>query len=87
MVGINQTAYSIQNGNGEIISINKSESIKLILRKMKNMISTESAELNSKGISIGQRKGYSFTPEAFYYLLSLRIDVFNLIEEGLAIEK
>ncbi len=87
LVGINQTSYLIQKENGEIISINKSQLIKPILRKLSNMSSNESEELNKKGVSIGQRKGYSFTPEAVYYLLSLKIDIFYLIEEGLAIEK
>jgi len=49
--------------------------------------SNESEELNKKSVSIGQRKGHSFIPEAFYYLLSLGIDIFNLIEEGMAIKK
>ena len=87
LVGIHQTSYLIQKENGEIIPINKSETIKPILRKLSDMNSNESEELNKKGVSIGQRKGYSFTPEAIYYLLSLKIDIFNLIEEGLAIEK
>ena len=77
----------IQKGNDEIIAINKSELIKPILRRLRDLNSNEREELNKKGISIGQRKGHSFTPEAIYYLLSLKIDIFNLIEEGLAIEK
>ena len=87
LVGIYQTTYLIQKENGEIIAINKSESIKPILRKLRDLNSNESEELNRKGISIGQRKGYNFTPEAIHYLLSLKIDIFNLIGEGLAIEK
>jgi len=87
LVGIYQETYLIRKANNEVIAINKSESIRPILRKLNDLNSNESEELNRKGISIGQRKGYSFTAEAIHYLLSLKIDLFNLIENGLAIEK
>lgn len=87
LVGIYQTNYLIQKEDGGIIAINKIELVKPILRKLRDLNSNEREELNKKGVSIGQRKGYSFTPEAIYYLLSLEIDIFNLIEEELAIQK
>ena len=87
LVGIFQKTWLIQKPNNEVAEISKSESIKPILRKLKDLSSKESEELNRRGISIGQRKGYSFTAEAIYYLLSIKVDLFNLIEHGLAIEK
>ncbi len=86
LVGISEASYYIENKEGEPIAVKKSESIKPILRNFNNLNLHESEQLNMKGISIGQRKGYSFTPEAILYLLSLRIDIFNLINKGLAIE-
>ncbi len=55
-----------------------------LLRKISDLNVEESTELNKKGLSIGRPKGYSFSPEAILYLLGLRIDLFNLIAEGLA---
>ena len=89
LIGINGSICSILSQNGEIklADLNdQSQSIKPILRKFSDMNNNESTELNKRGISIGQRKGFSFTPEAVLYLLTLRIDIFNLIGEGLAID-
>lgn len=89
LVGINGNTCFILSQNGEINLEdlnNKNQSIKPILRKFSDMSNHESTELNKRGISIGQRKGYSFTPDAILYLLTLRIDLFNLIAEGLAID-
>ena len=89
LVGINGSTCFILSQNGEINQEdlnNKNQSIKPILRKFSDISLSESTELNKKGISIGQRKGYSFTPDAILYLLTLRIDLFNLITEGLAID-
>lgn len=56
------------------------------MRKFSDLTIDESTELNKRGISIGQRKGYTFTPDAIVYLLNLRIDLFNLIAAELAID-
>jgi hypothetical protein len=88
-VGINGSTCIILSQNGEIKHQNlndENHSIKPILRKFGDLSIHESTELNKRGISIGQRKGYSFTPEAILYLLTLRVDLFNLIAEGLAID-
>lgn len=85
LVGIDNTTYTVVK-NGEMIKLDHSQSLKPILRKLGSMTNDESAELNKRGISIGQRKGYSYTPLAILYLLSKHFDLFNLIEEGLAIE-
>jgi hypothetical protein len=89
LVGINGSTCFILSQNGQINPgdlNNRNQPIKPILRKFSDMSINESNELNNRGISIGQRKGYSFTPDAILYLLSLRIDLFNLIAEGLAID-
>ncbi len=89
LVGINGSTCFILSKNGEInlADLNdKSKSIKPILRRFGDMNNSESTELNNRGISIGQRKGFSFTPDAIIYLLNLRVDIFNLISEGLAID-
>jgi len=89
LVGINGGTCFILSGKGEITQQDLYEnhhSIKPLLRKFSDISPDESSELNKRGISIGQRKGYSFTPDALLYLLSLRIDLFNLIGEGIAID-
>lgn len=60
-------------------------SVKLHLRTLKDLSNDESSELIRKGMSIGRPRGYSFSPEAFVYLLSRGIDLFGLIEYKLAI--
>jgi hypothetical protein len=90
LVGINGSVCIILKQNGEIKHENlndTNQSLKPILRKFSDLSLDESTELNKRGISIGQRKGYSFTPEAILYLLTLRIDLFNLIATGLAIDR
>ena len=89
LVGIKGSVCFILSQNGEINQEdlnNGNQSIKPILRKFSDLSIIESTELNKRGISIGQRKGYSFTPDAILYLLTLHIDLFNLIAEGLAID-
>ena len=89
LVGINGSTCIILSQNGELKHENlndENHSIKPILRKFSDLGIHESTELNKRGVSIGQRKGYSFTPEAILYLLDLHIDLFNLIGEGLAID-
>ena len=87
LTGIKENCYFIQNKNGQIIERTFfDEPVKLFLRKISDLDIEESAELNRKGLNIGRPRGYSFSPEAILYLLDLRIDLFNLIAEGLAIE-
>ena len=89
LVGINGSTCFLLSQNGEINQEdlnNGNQSIKPILRKFSDLSIIESTELNNRGISIGQRKGYSFTPDAVVYLLNLHIDLFNLIAHGLAID-
>ncbi|MEP6583717.1 MAG: hypothetical protein ABJA90_05610 [Ginsengibacter sp.] len=88
LIGINEKSYFIQKEDEEIIerTFFDKPGIKLLLRKISDLNGAESAILNDKGLSIGRPKGFSFSPEAMLYLLDLRIDLFNLINEDLAIE-
>ena len=56
----------------------------LLLRPMSSMTDEERQELISKGCNIGRPKGYSFSVDAFLYLLDLRMDLFGLIRAGYA---
>lgn len=60
--------------------------IKLLLRKLNSLSDEQSRELIAKGFSIGRPRGYSFSPEAFLYLLSLQVDLFGLIDSGMALD-
>ncbi len=88
LTGVNVNSYSIRKSNAEIVerAFMDEPLVKLYLRKISDLNIEESAELNKLGLNIGRPKGYSFTPDAILYLLSLRIDLFNLIGEGLAID-
>ncbi len=86
LIGVNEKSYFIRLENEEIIerSFYDQPEAKLLLRKISDLNIEESAELNRKGLNIGRPRGYSFSPDAILYLLALRIDLFNLIAEGLA---
>lgn len=88
LTGVQEHSYFIRSRSGETLELNFEEqpSAKLLLRKISDLSIDESAELNRRGLSIGRPRGYSFSPDAILFLLSLRIDLFNLINEGLAID-
>lgn len=88
LTGINETSYFIQPKGGSLIerSLKDTSYVKLILRKISSLTKEESAILNEKGLNIGRPRGYSFSPEAILYLLSLHIDLFNLISQNKAKE-
>ena len=88
LAGVMQDTCFFLSGNGEIIEhkISGEEQVKLILKRINNLTPAESTELNKKGFSIGRPKGYSFAPEAILFLLGLHVDLFGLIDNGLAIE-
>ena len=56
----------------------------LYLRKLNHLSHEESVELIKNGFNIGRPKGYSFSPEAFLFLLTLHVDLFGLIHHGFA---
>ena len=76
LTGVNQQSYFIRSSNGETIELNFEEqpSAKLLLRKISDLSLDESTELSRRGLSIGRPRGYSFSPQAILFLLSLRID-------------
>jgi hypothetical protein len=60
------------------------KSLFLYLRRIGDITAQQSEELIEKGFSIGRPSGYSFSNEAFLYLLSLYVDLFGLINSGIA---
>ena len=89
LAGIRQHTCFLLLQNGEIIEHSIRENndpLKLYLKKINTLTLEESTELNRKGLSIGRPGGYSFTPDALLYLLSLRVDLFHLIKKGFAVD-
>ena len=86
--GITEKSCFLVQDNGAIIEHNfqQGEPLKLILKRINDLTVEESSELNRKGLSIGRPNGYSFTPDAILYLLSLRVDLFDLIGKGFAVD-
>lgn len=86
--GIKEKYCFLLKENGAIIEhdLQQGEPVKLILKRINDLTVEESSELNRKGLSIGRPNGYSFTPEAILYLLSLRVDLFDLIGKGFALD-
>jgi hypothetical protein len=86
LIGVTQQFVLTVLENGQIKE-DREFSTKLILRKLGNISDEESSELIRMGFSIGRPSGYSFSPNAFLYLLSIHVDLFGLITSGLAIDK
>jgi len=89
LVGVNDHLVFTRSAAGEVVSNDTSLdgfSIKLFLKRLRDLSEDESIQLIEKGFSVGRPKGYSFSPGAFVYLLSLHVDLFNLIDSGLAID-
>jgi hypothetical protein len=60
------------------------ESIFLYLQQLNDLTEEQSRELIKHGLAIGRPNGYTFSNEAFLYLLSLHVDLFGLIPGGYA---
>jgi len=89
LIGINQQIVITQSENGNITEHDITQAgffIKPFLKRLSNLTGDESSELIKLGFSIGRPLGYSFSPNAFLFLLSLHVDLFGLIESGLAID-
>jgi hypothetical protein len=87
LVGIVKDSLFIQNGEHSIAEYNKQsigQTIFLHLQKLSDITDEQSQELNKKGFNIGRPSGYTFSNEAFLFLLSLHVDLFGLINSGLA---
>ena len=90
LVGLDSNAAYTESGNG---AINRHDmlaadfTLKPYLKRLNKLTESQSLELINQGFSIGRPKGYSFSPEAFLYLLSLNVDLFGLIDAGMAEER
>jgi hypothetical protein len=87
LVGIVRDSLFIQNGEHSITECNKQslgQTLFLYLKKLSDITDVQSQELNKKGFNIGRPSGYTFSNEAFLYLLSLHVDLFGLISSGIA---
>jgi hypothetical protein len=56
----------------------------LYLRQLGDLTDEQSKQLIQEGLSIGRPHGYTFTNRGFVYLLFLSVDLFGLINSGLA---
>jgi hypothetical protein len=56
----------------------------LHLKKLSDLTHEESVQLINNGFNIGRPRGYSFSPEAFLFLVKLHVDLFGLIQHGFA---
>ena len=73
--------------NGEMVEYDKEvlgKTLFLHLRKLRDISDEQSRELNKKGFNIGRPSGYTFSNDAFLFLLGLHVDLFGLINAGLA---
>lgn len=59
-------------------------SIFLFLQRLTDLSEEQSKELIKRGIVIGRPNGYTFSNESFYYLITLNVDLFGLIDSGYA---
>ena len=90
LLGISGDSLFIQPNNSEATIENYKlhdvgTSVVLHLRELSHLTNEESMELIKNGFNIGRPKGYSFSPEAFLFLLKLHVDLFGLIKDGFAI--
>jgi hypothetical protein len=89
LLGICGDLVQTKAQDGQVIELdadNEAFDLKPYLKRLSSLSEEESTELIRLGFSIGRPKGYSFAPEAFLFLLGLKVDLFGLIDEGLAIE-
>jgi len=87
LVGAVEDSLFVQNGEQTITEYNKDslgQTLFLHLQKLSDITDEQSQELNKKGFNIGRPSGYTFSNEAFLYLLSLHVDLYGLISSGLA---
>lgn len=87
LVGIVKDTLFVQNGEHSIAEYSKQsigQTIFLHLQKLSDISDEQSQELNKRGFNIGRPSGYTFSNDAFLFLLSLHVDLFGLINAGLA---
>jgi hypothetical protein len=89
IVGVVDHTVYIESSDGGSVQFDTTHTgfvIRLFLRRLRDMSADESSKLIEKGFSVGRPHGYSFSPDAFLYLLSLHVDLFNLIDSEMAID-
>ena len=87
LVGMVKDSLFIQNGQHSVTEYSKQslgQTLFLHLQKLGDITDEQSKELNNKGFNIGRPSGYTFSNDAFLYLLSLHVDLFGLINAGMA---
>jgi len=89
LIGTSNESLLIRPGNSQATVENYQKQdvgtvVVLYLRKLSDLTPEESVELITNGLNIGRPKGYSFSPEAFLFLLTLHVDLFGLIQHGFA---
>jgi hypothetical protein len=88
-IGINKNFLLMQTDEKITFEYSKSllgRELFLYLRKLESLTELQSRELINQGISIGRPHGYTFSNKGFLYLLSLHVDLFGLINKGIAKE-
>jgi len=86
-VGMVKDSLFIQNGEHTTSEFSKQllgQTVFLHLKRLSDITDQQSQELNRKGFNIGRPSGYTFSNDAFLYLLSLHVDLFGLINAGMA---
>lgn len=86
-VGMVKDSLFIQNGEHTTSEFSKQllgQTVFLHLKRLSDITDEQSQELNKKGFNIGRPSGYTFSNDAFLYLLSLHVDLFGLINAGMA---
>jgi hypothetical protein len=59
----------------------------LYLKQLGDLDDAQSKQLVKEGLSIGRPYGYTFSNRGFLYLLLIEVDLFGLINSGLAKDK
>jgi hypothetical protein len=88
-VGIRDKAIFIQTSDNlteEYCIQDIGKTVFLYLRLISNLTNEQSKQLITEGLVIGRPHGYTFTSYGFLYLLSLNVDLFGLINRGVAQE-
>lgn len=88
LVGVRRDCLLVQpegeSGITEYESWLPGDSVFLYLQQLKDLSEEQSKELVKRGIAIGRPNGYTFSNEGFFYLISLNVDLFGLINSGYA---
>src|SRR3954454_17035113 len=86
LIGVKQKYLIVQSEENiteyeiDVLGVN----LFLHLQHLNNLSDEQSKELINRGIAIGRPNGYTFSNEGFFYLISLQVDLFGLINSGYA---